>query len=125
MTRLLALVLTVAMVAPAGAGAQVPSDVWRGFVEKLDPGAELSVRLHDGTRFRAVVVGVRPDAILLQPKTRITVPVQAVPYEAIASLERRTPGNGMGAAKAAAIGVGTGVAVFFTIMAIVLSAYSD
>ena len=125
MTRLLALVLMVAMVAPAGAGAQVPSDVWRGFVEKLDPGAELSVRLQDGTRFRAVVVGVRPDAILLQPKTRITVPVQAVPYEAIASLERRKPGNGMGAAKTAAIGVGTGVAVFFTIMAIVFAAYSD
>ena len=109
---------------PTWAAAQVPPDVWRGFVEKVDAGSELNVRLRDGTRFRAVLVGIQPNAVLLQPKTRITVPVQSVPYDAIASLERRKQA-GMGAAKAAAIGVGAGVATFFAIMAIVFAAIDD
>ena len=125
MKRILALVVMAAMLAPSGAAAQISSDVWRGFVEKLDPGTELNVRLSEGKRFRAVLVGVRADAVLLQPKTRVTVPVQAVPYDAIASLERRQPSPGMGAAKAAGIGVASGVAVFFAIMAIVFAAYDD
>ena len=123
-TRALALLLILTLMAPASAVAQVPPDVWRGFVEKVDAGSELNVRLRDGKRFRAVLVGVRPDAVLLQPKTRITVPVQSVPYDAIASLERRQQA-GMNAGKAAAIGVGTGVAAFFTIMAIVFAAFDD
>jgi hypothetical protein len=123
-TRALGLLLILALMAPTSAAAQVPPDVWRGFVEKVDAGTELNVRLRDGMRFRAVLVGVQPDAVLLQPRTRITVPVQSVPYDAIASLERRQQ-TGMGAGKAAAIGVGTGVAAFFTIMAIVFAAFSD
>jgi hypothetical protein len=123
-TRALALLLILALVAPTGAAAQVPPDVWRGFAEKVDPGTEINVRLRDGKRFRAVLVGTRPDSVLLQPKTRITVPVQSVPYDAIASLERRQQG-GMSAAKAAAIGVGAGVATFFAIVLIVFAAYDD
>ena len=125
MKRMLALVLIAALLAPSGAAAQVAPDVWRGFVEKLDPGTELNVRLAEGKRFRAVLVGVRADAVLLQPKTRVTVPVQAVPYDAIAALERRQQSAGMGAAKAAGIGVASGVAVFFAIMAVVFAAYDD
>ena len=125
MKRLIAVVVVLTMVAPTFAAAQVPADVWRGFVEKVDPGTELNVRLHEGKRFRAVVVGVRPDALLLQPKTRMTVPVQAVPYDAIASLERRQKGGGMSAGKAAAIGVGVGAGAFLTILAILFAAYGD
>jgi len=124
MTRALALLLILTLMAPAWAVAQVPPDVWRGFVEKVDAGSELNVRLRDGKRFRAVLVGVRPDAVLLQPKTRMTVPVQSVPYDAIASLERRQQ-SGTSAGKAAAIGIGTGVAAFFTVMAIVFAAFDD
>jgi hypothetical protein len=124
LTRALALLLTLTLMAPAWAAAQVPPDVWRGFVEKVDAGTELNVRLRDGKRFRAVLVGVRPDAVLLQPKTRITVPVQSVPYDSIASLERRQQA-GMNAGKAAAIGVGTGVASFFAVMAIVFAVFND
>ena len=124
LTRALALLLIVTLMAPAWAVAQVPPDVWRGFVEKVDAGTELNVRLRDGKRFRAVLVGARPDGVLLQPKTRTTVPVQSVPYDAIASLERRQQ-TGMNAGKAAAIGVGTGVAAFFAIMAIVFAAFDD
>jgi hypothetical protein len=122
-TRALALLVILALMAPTWAEAQVQPDVWRGFVESVDPGTEINVRLRDGKRFRAILVASRPDSVLLQPKTRITVPVQSVPYDAIASLERRSKGTSAG--KAAAIGVGSGVAVFFTIMAIVFAAFDD
>jgi hypothetical protein len=59
---------------------------------------------------RATLVGVRADAVLLQPKTRIPVAIQAVPYDAIVRMEPRKAGQGAG--KAVAIGVATGVAVF-------------
>ena len=122
--KLVAMALIVALMAPTGAAAQVSGDIWRGFVEKVDVGTEMNVRLTDGTRFRAVLVGVRPDAVLLQPKTRVTVPVQPVPYSSIAALERRQAG-GMGAAKAAAIGVGAGAATFLGILLILFATIDD
>jgi hypothetical protein len=82
------------------------------------------VRLQEGKRFRAVLVGVREDAVLLQPRTRVPVPVQAVPYDAIAAMERRE-GGGIGAGKAAAIGVATGVGSFFAMMLIMLAIVAD
>ena len=121
MKRVFAFVLIAACVGRAHVHGQVPADVWRTFAEKVDVGSEMNVRLEDGTRFRATLVGVRDDALLLQPKTRATVPVQAVPYEAIASLEPRKHG-GTGAGKAAAIGVSTGVASFFAMLLILLAA---
>jgi len=125
MTRLIAPLLMLTLVTPTGAAAQVPPDVWRGFVEKVDVGTELNVRLRDGKRFKAVLVGRDANGVLLQPKTRSTVPVQNVAYDAIASLERRQTGGGMNAAKAAGIGIGSGVAAFFAILLIVFAAYDD
>jgi hypothetical protein len=119
MKRLLVVLLVAAFAGRAPLHAQVPADVWRTFAEKVNVGSELNVRLQDGTRFRATLVGVRDDAVLLQPKTRATVPVQAVPYAAIALLEPRKHGGN--AAKAAAIGVSTGVVSFFAILLIMLA----
>jgi hypothetical protein len=124
MKCLLTAVLLLAIVTPRAAQAQVPTDVWRTFADRVGVGSELNVRLQDGTRFRATLVGVRDDAVLLQPRTRVTVPVQAVPYGAIASLERRTRG-GVGAGKAAAIGVATGVGAFFAMLFIVIATVAD
>ena len=122
--KLVVLLLAVMMALPASARAQVSPDVWRGFADNIDVGSELNVRLQDGTRFRAMLVGVRDDAVLLQPKTRIAVPVQAIPYGAIASMERRKAG-GVGAGKAAAIGVASGVGTFFAMMLILVAALGD
>jgi hypothetical protein len=124
MNKVVAAVIALALVLPAGVRCQVTPDVWRGFVEKIDIGTELTVRLEDGARFRAVLVGVRPDAVLLQPRTRVPVPVQPVPYDAIVSLERRQNG-GIGAAKAAAIGVASGVGAFFATMLIIFVVVND
>jgi hypothetical protein len=117
---MLGAVLMAAMLLPAGAAAQVPDDVWRGFAGKLEVGTELNVSLRNGQRFRAMLVDVRDDVLLLQPKTRVAVPVQAVAYDAVVSLERRQH-KGMGAAKAAAVGVATGAGVVVAFLAILFA----
>jgi len=109
-------VMLVVLVAAQSAIAQTAPDVWRSFAERLDVGTELTVRLNDGRGFRATLVGVRTDAMLLQPKTRIPVAIQSVPYEEIVRLERAKPAAGVG--KAVAIGVATGVGTFFGILAL-------
>ena len=115
-----ALAACLALPALAAAQEQGQPDVWRAFVEKVDVGTELTVRLRDGQRFRATLVAAREDEVLLQPKTRVPVPVQPVPYGEILSLERRT-GGGVGAGKAAAIGVAAGAGTFLAILLILVS----
>ncbi len=113
----------VVLMTTHGLSAQTSPEVWRSFAERVDVGTELNVRLADGRRLRATLVGVSSDAVLLQPKTRIPVPVQAVPYDSIVRLEPTK--RGVGAGKAVAIGVATGVGSFFAAMAILLALVSD
>jgi hypothetical protein len=118
--RMLATALLMLAVSAQGVAAQTTAEVWRGFAERLALGTELNVRVDDGRRVRATLVGVRDDAVLLQPRTRIPVSIQTVPYEQIVSMELRKPGSG--AAKAVAIGVATGVGTFFGILALMFAA---
>jgi hypothetical protein len=111
------------MVTAAGSSAQAAADTWRSFAERVEVGTELNVRLTDGRRVRATLIGVRQDAVLLQPRTRVPVPVQAVSYNDIVRLERR--GKGIGTGKAVAIGVATGVGALFGMMAILVAAFGD
>jgi hypothetical protein len=111
----------VLVAAPYRVSAQSQADAWRGFAAKLAVGADLTVRLQDGQRFRATLIGVREDTLLVQPVTRVPVPVQAVPYDAIATIERRVAGKS-NAVKATVIGVATGVGSFFVIMLILTAA---
>ena len=119
-TTALIVVLAVSQTATA---AQTPPEIWRSFAERIEVGTELNVRLNNGQRFRATLVGARADAVLLQPKTRVPVPVQAVPYEGIARLERTR--HGIGGGKAVAIGVATGVGAFFATLAVLLAVAGD
>jgi hypothetical protein len=122
--RVLTAVLIAALVCPGAASAQAGpaalTDAWRSAAQRAGPGAEVHVRLTDGTSFRAIIVRADDKAVLLQPKTRVPVPVQSLSYDAIASLDS----NGRGAAtgKAIAIGAGAAVAVFLGTMAILVAA---
>ena len=122
-TRLLTAALIIVIAMQQIAGAQALPEVWRSFAERMDVGTELNVRLSDGQHFRATLVAVRPEAMLLQPKTRVPVPVQPIPYEAIVRLERTR--HGIGPGKAVAIGVATGVGAFFATLAVMLAAVGD
>ena len=115
--------LLVVLMAVQSVAAQTTADVWRSFAERVDVGTELNVRLNDGRRMRATLVGVRADAVLLQPKTRIPVSIQAVAYDSIVRMEPRKAGHSAG--KAVAIGVATGVGAFFGIMLLIVAAVAD
>src|ERR1044072_4181214 len=103
--------------------AQASSEIWRHFAEQVEVGSELTVRLNDGRHFKATLVGVRDNAMLIQPKTRVPVPIQTVPYDDVLRLERTKPR--IGAGKAIAIGAATGVGAFFGILAVMLGLVSD
>jgi hypothetical protein len=113
---LLSIQPAVAQVADAGA-------VWRTFAAKVEVGSSVKVRLQDGRAFTATLVEARTDALLLQPRTRVPVPVQPVPYDSIVSIERVRGGIGPG--KAAAIGILTGVGAFFATLVIFVAAIND
>lgn len=82
------------------------------------------VRLADGTAFRATLVAADDAALLLQPKTRVPVPIQTVPYVAIASLEVPKPG-GISVGKAIAIGAGVGAGAFWGMFVVALAIFGD
>lgn len=121
--RVVTAVVLVVLVTVHAVGAQTTSDIWRSFAERVDVGTDVNVRLNDGRHFRATLVAVRSDAMLVQPKTRVPVPIQAVPYEQIVRVERAKPGAGVG--KAVAIGVATGVGTFFGILALLYGVAAD
>ena len=122
-SRIVAALVLVALTMPATTFAQAidPAETWRAFAEKVPAGSELNVRLRTGQRFRASLIRTTPDAVVLLPKTRLPVDVQAVSYADIVSLERREHG-GIGAGKAAAIGVASGVGGFLATLLILLAA---
>ena len=121
--RLIALVIVVALAAPAAAQTPSNPDVWRTFAGRIEVGSRVKVRLADGQRFSATLIEASPGDLVIQRRTRVPVPVQRVPYEAIVSLER-DEARGMGAGKAIAIGVASGVGAFLGIL-LVLGASID
>ena len=118
--RFMTTAVLLTLFAAHGAAAQTSPDIWRNFARRVDVGTEVNVELSDGRRLRAMLVGADDDAVLLQPKTRIAVPVQTVSYDAIVRMETRKGGSSVG--KAVAIGVATGVGTFFGIMAVLFAA---
>ena len=121
MTRLMTVLLICLLASPLAAQTPSNPDVWRDFASKIDVGSRVKVHLADGERFNATLIQAAPAELVVQPRTRIPVPVQRVPYEAIVLLER-DDARGMSAGKAVAIGVAAGVGAFFGTFLILLAA---
>jgi hypothetical protein len=121
----LSAILVAMVVLPLPAVAQTPETaaVWRTFAASLEVGDRIAVRVTDGSRVSATLVQAAPEALLIQPRVRVAVPVQAVPYGSIVSIERES--RGMNAGKAALIGVAAGAATFFGILLIVIANAMD
>jgi hypothetical protein len=124
MKTIVAFIMAV-LVAVTPVAAQMPPnpEVWRTFAQQVEVGSRLKVRLISGDQVTATLVQAAPDQLLVQPVTRVPVPVQGVAYDQIASLERES--RSVSGAKAAAIGVASGVGAFFGIMLIFLSIAMD
>jgi hypothetical protein len=117
MTRIfVAAAMAIALAVPATA----QETIWRNLAMTVPLGSTVNVRLTDGRRFSAVLVEVRDAEVVLQPKTRQPLPVQSLPYAAIASLERAESG-GLSAGKAIAIGAAAGAGVFLGLLVAMLS----
>jgi hypothetical protein len=116
--KLTTVILVLLLAVPSWAQApsrlrsgQADADVWRTYASRIEIGSRVKLRLRDGQRVSATLIGATPYDLVIQPRTRIPVPVQHVPYEAIMLLER-DDARGMGAGKAVAIGVAAGVGAF-------------
>src|SRR6185503_17351944 len=107
------ILMLLVLLVPPPAQAQNPTEgeVWRAFAAKIDVGARVKLRTRDGHRVTATLIQASPDALLVQPRTRTPVPVQRLAYDDILSIERDDP-RGIGAGKAAAIGIVSGVGAF-------------
>ena len=85
--RLVVTALLVLSLASIPASAQFADDsAWRALAAQLDGGVTVDVRLRDGQHFKATLIAARPDAVLVQRKTRVPVSVEQINYESIASL---------------------------------------
>jgi|GraSoiStandDraft_8_1057269.scaffolds.fasta_scaffold1200523_1 hypothetical protein len=114
---LVALLVVVAAL-PSSAQTIDDASAWRLLAEKLDPGTAVDLRLRDGHHFKATFIAARGDVLVVQRKTRIPVPVEAVQYESVASLARVSD-TGMSAGKVTAIALGSAgaaIGVFFLVL---------
>ena len=120
--KFISMTLLMAMFVPCLAFAQTPpqSEIWRAFAQKVDVGTRVRVRLDDGQRIVATLIEADADGVLVQPRTRVPVPVQRIAYDRIASLER-DDARGIGAGKAVAIGVASGVGAFLGTLLILIA----
>ena len=119
--KFMSMMLLIAMFVPSVAVAQTPPhEIWRAFAQKIDVGTRVKVRLDDGQRVVATLIEADADGVLVQPRTRVPVPVQRIAYNRIASLER-DDARGMGAGKAVAIGVASGVGAFLGTLLILIA----
>jgi hypothetical protein len=112
------LIITIAT--PSFAQTQAQGDIWRAFAQRVDVGTRVKLRLDDGQRVVATLIEANAEGLLVQPRTRVPVPVQRIAYERIASLER-DEGRGIGAGKAIAIGVASGVGAFLGTLLILIA----
>ena len=115
--------LVVVSARPGFAQSSFEATAWQTFAENLDAGVTLDVRLRDRRHFKATFINARPDALVVQRKTRLPVPVELIPYESIASMARAERSS-LTAAKVAGIALGSAGAVITTFFVILL-AYSD
>ena len=125
--RVIRLVLTTALILCAArpSQSQVPlppsAEVWRDVAQRLGVGAQVTLSLSNGQQFRAVLVRLEDGRVLLQPRTRVPVAVQAVPYEAIVSLQPHEPSPGMNVGKTIAIGAASGAGAFLLFLLLALA----
>jgi len=103
------------------ASAQSNDDsAWRALAEQLEGGVAVDVRLRDGQHFKATFIAARPDAMLVQRKTRVPVSVEQINYDSIASLSRAQTSK-LSGGKIAAIALGSAGAVVGVLWLIALS----
>jgi hypothetical protein len=89
-------------------------EVTAGYVSQLPVGRRVEVTLTDGSRFKAILMGLEGDQVRLQKRTRIPERPILVPLAQVAALSLDE--GGMSGTKALLIGLGAGAATFFGLL---------
>jgi hypothetical protein len=118
------LIIVIAMPLPAAAQPASDADTWRTFAGQLEPNAFVRVRLKNGKSFRGHVVGVSPDAIRVNPKTRVAEPLRQLSYDEIQSIDRQKEPKWNPASKVL-LGVGVAVGVLYAVAIAALASVYD
>ena len=121
----LALVCALLMASAPAIAAQATDETtaWQLLAQKLDAGVAVDVRLRDAQHFKATFIAARPEAIVVQRKSRVPVAVETIAYESIASLAR-VDATGLSRGKVAGIAFGAaGATVGALLLFISLLAY--
>jgi hypothetical protein len=116
------IVTLVMSMAPVPAVAQTIDDglAWRTLAETLEGGTAIDVRLRNGRHFKATFIAAHENAMAVQRKTRVPVPIEQVAYDAIASMSRVQPAS-LSGAKIAGIALGSAGAAVGTLFLILLA----
>lgn len=112
--------LTLSLTSVPASAQSNDDSAWRALAEQLQGGVAVDVRLRDGQHFKATFITARPDAMLVQRKTRVPVSVEQINYQSIASLSRAQTSK-LSAGKIAAIALGSAGAVVGVLWLIALS----
>ncbi len=107
----------------AGQPASDEAGKWHAAIERMEPAALVSIRLKDGTRFKATVLSAQDQTFTIVPRTRIPVPPRELRYDEIASLERTSVGMSPG--KKVLISVATGAGAMLVLAAIAIASIYD
>jgi uncharacterized protein (UPF0303 family) len=121
----LTLVFALLMVSAREGLAQSTDEAmaWQTVAQKLDAGVTVDLRLRDSQHFKATLIAARPDAIVVQRKSRVPVGIETIAYESVASLARVDPA-GLSRGKVAGIAFGAaGATVGALLLFISLLAY--
>lgn len=109
-------------IAQAPQAPQADNSALADYVQRLAAGSKVRVERTDGTSLRGTLMKATPQAILVQKNTRVPETPVEVP---LSQVSRVTINSGSSVGKTIAIGVGTGVASFFGILAILAAVWSD
>ena len=110
--------LLVVSARPGYAQSGYDATAWQTLADHLDAGVTINVRLRDRRRFKATFINARPDALVVQRKSRVPVPVELIPYDSIASMGR-VEASSLSRGKIAAIALGTAGAAVGALMLII------
>ena len=105
--------LLVGLLAGPTAHAQ-PQDsaaMWRTFAQQLPVGALVRVRTRDGRNLEGHLVQATGDAMRLNLKTRMPVPIREIAFADVDTIDRRQEGWSPGAKVFLGIGIGAGAAL--------------
>ena len=118
--RLACALLVLALAAPAS--AQDASRDWRTLASSLAPGTRIRLDLADGTHVEGTVLAHEGNRFVFNPKTRIPVAPWRIDYSEIRSLDvRKHDGLRPGTKVLIGVGVGFGVAMLLTAIAVAAS----